>query len=103
MPASRGSRGDGNSRIRTSLDPAGIHEGDSIAVDGVCLTVIRIEGAVFAADASLETLSLTTLKDKVGDDRVNLERAMRAIRGSEAIWSWAMWTASAALRLSADG
>jgi riboflavin synthase len=64
--------------IRTSLDPAGIHEGDSIAVEGVCLTVIRIEGAVFAADASLETLSLTTLKDKVGNDRVNVERAMRA-------------------------
>ena len=78
MPASGSSRGDGNSRSRPPSTPAGIHEGDSIAVDGVCLTVIRIEDAVFAADASLETLSLTTLKDKVGNDRVNLERAMSA-------------------------
>jgi len=64
--------------IRTSLDAAGIGEGDSIAVDGVCLTVIRIENALFAADASLETLGVTTLKDKGPGDPVNLERAMRA-------------------------
>ena len=64
--------------IRTSLDPASIREGDSVAVDGVCLTVIRVENDTFGADASLETLGLTTLKDKMSDDRVNLERAMRA-------------------------
>jgi riboflavin synthase len=64
--------------IQTSLDPSSIHEGDSIAVDGVCLTVIRIENETFGADASLETLSLTTLRDKAAGAKVNLERAMRA-------------------------
>lgn len=63
--------------IRTAFDPASIREGDSIAVDGVCLTVIRVENDTFGADASLETLSLTTLRDKAAGDRVNLERAMR--------------------------
>lgn len=63
--------------VRTSLDTATIAEGDSIAVDGVCLTVTRIENGVFEADASLETLGLTTLRDKRAGDRVNLERAMR--------------------------
>lgn len=63
-------------RIRTRLGD--IHEGDSIAVDGVCLTAINVEGAGFVADASLETLNVTTLKEKSINDRVNLERAMRA-------------------------
>jgi riboflavin synthase len=47
-------------------------------VDGVCLTVIRMGGDTFAADASLETLKLTTLKDKAPGGLVNLERAMKA-------------------------
>ena len=64
--------------IRTSLDPAGIHEGDSISVDGVCLTVIGMENDTFRADASLETLGLTTLRDKAPNTPLNLERAMRA-------------------------
>ena len=63
--------------VRTAIVPSGDREGDSIAVDGVCLTVIGWEGAVFRADASLETLSVTTLKEKSPGDRVNLERAMR--------------------------
>jgi riboflavin synthase len=64
--------------VSTRLDPKGIHDGDSIAVDGVCLTVTRIEGTDIIADASLETLAVTTLKDKTPGDRVNLEQAMRA-------------------------
>ena len=64
--------------IRSSLDPAGAAVGESISVDGVCLTVIRMEGDTFAADASLETLKLTTLRDKAAGDLVNLERAMKA-------------------------
>jgi riboflavin synthase len=64
--------------IRSSLDPAAMAEGESVSVDGVCLTVIRIEGDTFAADASLETLKVTTLKDKAAGDPVNLERAMKA-------------------------
>ena len=64
--------------LSTHLDPRGINDGDSIAVDGVCLTVTRQEGTDIIADVSLETLAVTTLKDKEPGDRVNLELAMRA-------------------------
>lgn len=64
--------------VNTGLDMATINDGDSVAVDGVCLTVIRLEEGSFIADASLETLNVTTLKEKKTGDRVNLERAMRA-------------------------
>jgi len=50
--------------------------GDSIAVSGACLTVVRFQDNVFGVDVAPETLSKTTLgKAKVGD-RVNLERAL---------------------------
>jgi len=64
--------------LRTALSLSGIHEGDSIAVDGVCLTVTKVGQETFSADASLETLNVTTLSNKTVNDRVNLERAMRA-------------------------
>jgi riboflavin synthase len=64
--------------VRTGLDCREIRQGDSIAVDGVCLTAVRIEEDTFVADASLETLAVTTLKDKSVNGLVNLERAMRA-------------------------
>jgi riboflavin synthase len=64
--------------VGTGLDMATIQEGDSVAVDGVCLTVIRLEERSFVADASLETLNVTTLQERKTGDRVNLERAMRA-------------------------
>jgi riboflavin synthase len=51
--------------------------GESIAVNGVCLTVIEFDAASFAADASNETLSLTTLGRLQVGAPVNLERAMR--------------------------
>lgn len=51
--------------------------GESIAVSGVCLTVIAFDADSFAADASNETLSLTTLGDMTVGHAVNLERAMR--------------------------
>jgi riboflavin synthase len=51
--------------------------GESIAVSGVCLTVIEFDAQSFAADASNETLSLTTLGDMTAGQAVNLERAMR--------------------------
>lgn len=62
--------------IKTYLSDQGIYEGDSIAVDGVCLTATRLERGTFYADASLETLNLTTLKNKKSGDPVNIERAM---------------------------
>lgn len=51
--------------------------GESIAVNGVCLTVIDFDAASFAADASNETLALTTLGRLQVGALVNLERAMR--------------------------
>lgn len=51
--------------------------GESIAVNGVCLTVVEFDTTSFAADASNETLSLTTLGNLKPGDAVNLERAMR--------------------------
>jgi riboflavin synthase len=64
--------------VRTGLSPQDIREGDSVAIDGVCLTATRLAGDGFYADASLETLGATTLKDKRTGDPVNMERAMRA-------------------------
>lgn len=51
--------------------------GESIAVDGACLTVTRRVDKGFAADVSPETLQRTTLGMKKPGDRVNLERALR--------------------------
>jgi len=64
--------------LKTALPPATIKEGDSISVDGVCLTVTKFSNNTFSVDASLETLRLTTLKDKRPGQKVNLERAMSA-------------------------
>jgi riboflavin synthase len=58
-----------------SLDQSKI--GDSIAVSGVCLTAVKIEGKRFEVDVSPETLQTTTLDQVKNGDRVNLERAMR--------------------------
>ncbi|MGE0383877.1 MAG: riboflavin synthase [Gammaproteobacteria bacterium] len=52
--------------------------GESIAVNGVCLTVTGFTGARFHADASRETLALTTLGSLRIGARVNLERALAA-------------------------
>lgn len=58
-----------------NLDLSDVVVGDSIAVNGVCLTVVHLEGGVFEADVSRETLGCTT-GFSVGD-RVNLEKALR--------------------------
>jgi riboflavin synthase len=64
--------------IKTVLVKTGIREGDSISIDGVCLTATTITGDGFIADASLETLKVTTLAEKKTGVRVNIERAMGA-------------------------
>jgi len=51
--------------------------GDSIAVNGACLTAVMISANRFEADLSPETLSRTTLNKVKTGDRVNLERALR--------------------------
>jgi riboflavin synthase len=52
--------------------------GDSIAIDGVCLTVVSVDGETFAFDAVPETLARTSLTTLEADSRVNLEPALRA-------------------------
>ncbi|NLW98996.1 MAG: riboflavin synthase [Actinomycetales bacterium] len=52
--------------------------GDSIAVNGVCLTVTTVEGDTFTVDVMAQTLALTGIGDLRPGDRVNLERAMAA-------------------------
>jgi riboflavin synthase len=52
--------------------------GDSIAVNGVCLTATRVGAGEFAADVSRETLAVTTLAALGVGARVNLEPALRA-------------------------
>ncbi len=51
--------------------------GESVAVDGACLTVIGASGDCFEVDASAETMDRTTLGDRRVGDRVHLERALR--------------------------
>ena len=52
--------------------------GDSIAIDGVCLTVVSVDGGSFAFDAVPETLSRTSLATLEPGSPVNLEPALRA-------------------------
>src|SRR5208337_2315975 len=51
--------------------------GESIAVDGACLTVVDFKQDAFTADVSAETLGCTTLARKAPGSRLNLERALR--------------------------
>jgi riboflavin synthase len=60
------------------LTAAGLNVGDSICVQGCCLTVTALAGGSFSADVSRETLSVTTLGDLAVGARVNLEPALRA-------------------------
>lgn len=63
--------------ISPLFDMPDIRIGESISVDGVCLTVTRLGQGSFRLDVSSETLSTSTLTEtKVGDE-VNLERALR--------------------------
>ena len=52
--------------------------GESIAVNGVCLTVVRADDASFSAEVSPETMRVTNLGGLGPGDAVNLERSMRA-------------------------
>lgn len=69
--------GDVRLRIGTGTLPFDdVALGESIAVNGVCLTVIEFDASSFAVDASTETLALTTLGGLAIGAPVNLERAM---------------------------
>ena len=59
-----------------SLDMSDVKLGDSIATNGICLTVVKMGGDYFAADVSTETLKRTVLANYGCDQPVNLEKAM---------------------------
>jgi len=59
-----------------ALDMGDVRVGDSIAVNGVCLTVVEMNGDVFTVDVSRETLNCTVGLERQGR-RVNLEKALR--------------------------
>ncbi len=60
-----------------SMDWQDVKLGDSIAVNGVCLTVVQLEPSLFYADVSLETLSCTSLSALKMGHLVNLEKALQ--------------------------
>ena len=64
-------------RIRTTL-AADLISGESLAVNGVCLTVVTTDGGEVHADIGPETARVTTLGSLRQGQRVNLERSMRA-------------------------
>lgn len=63
--------------VETDINLDGTAIGDSIAVNGACLTVVDIERKRFDVDVSPETLDKTTLGNAKTGDRVNIERALR--------------------------
>lgn len=70
--------GDARVHVATGTLPFGDAQmGESIAVNGVCLTVVDFDGDGFRADISSETLALTTLGELAPGRALNLERAMR--------------------------
>lgn len=69
--------GSGRIAIESNLDIKDVKPGDSIAVDGVCLTIVDIQANSFRADLSEETVKSTTLGGMKRGNKVNLEKALR--------------------------
>jgi riboflavin synthase len=63
--------------VETDFPLSGTRIGDSIAVNGACLTAVTVAGRRFEVDLSPESLATTTFADARNGDRVNLERALR--------------------------
>jgi len=70
---------DARLEIETSLPLDDMRRGDSIAVNGACLTVTVLRGNRFQADVSAETLEKTNLGRLKAAERVNLEKALRPL------------------------
>ena len=68
--------GGASAHIRADI-VEGLRLGDSIAVDGACLTVTALQGDGFTCDLSAETLERSTLGTLTAGSRVNLERPLR--------------------------
>jgi riboflavin synthase len=72
-------RGDDGVRLRVRTDLAReLHPGDSVAVNGVCLTAVDSDTAGFSADVMAETLRRSSLGPLTSGDQVNLELPLRA-------------------------
>ncbi|MBW2280955.1 MAG: riboflavin synthase [Deltaproteobacteria bacterium] len=65
-------------RVRVGVLAEGVSVGDSVALNGCCLTVTAIAGQTLAFQAVPETLALTSIGDRKPGDHLNVERAMRA-------------------------
>jgi riboflavin synthase len=66
-------------RLRVETELAGeLRDGDSVAVNGVCLTAVGADGDGFGADVMRETLRRSSLGDVASGTRVNLELPLRA-------------------------
>lgn len=63
--------------VATQIPMAELVIGESIAVNGICLTVVAFSGGTFTADVSPESMTRTTLGELHPGDPVNLERALR--------------------------
>ncbi len=63
--------------VEAGLISKGIKTGDSVAVNGVCLTVVKIKEGVLVFDVMRQTLQNTTLNQLKLKDKVNLERALK--------------------------
>ena len=71
-------RGDDSSlEIDVPFDMTDVKPGDSMAVNGACLTITTLRGGLFTADVSAETLSKTNLGRLRVGEKVNLEKALR--------------------------
>ena len=66
------------SELASRIDAQRLAVGESVAVNGCCLTVLEPAAGRFSADVSRESLALTTLGDLAAGDPVNLEPALRA-------------------------
>lgn len=78
----RAEKNGGSRRLRVEAPAvaASLSAGDSVSIDGVCLTVERADAKGFDATAVAETLARTTLGERVAGERVNLERAATIAR-----------------------
>ncbi len=70
-----------NISVKADKVLANLKIGDSIAVNGACLTVVKINGNEFTADVMPETVKLTNLRNLKNGDKVNLERTLRLCDG----------------------
>jgi len=64
-----------------SLELSDVSIGDSIAVNGVCLTITQLDKNSFSADVSQETLNCTTFSQLKKDQNINLEKSLRLNQG----------------------